>query len=146
MKSTKRKKDSGKPRKRAPQRKPAVESKSIEAALREAGRPLALQELQVAMDCHTAAARKRLSQQIDALLHTGELLRNRREEFCLRARLPLIVGTVAGHRDGHGFLHPEDRSAPIVLPYRQMREVMHGDRIAVRISGTDQRGRPEGAV
>jgi ribonuclease R len=159
----KRKKENTKPRKRVMKRKPAAERKpsvarkppldrktgepkSIEAALREAGRPLSLPQLQAAMACHTAAARKRLSQQIEALLLGGELLRNRREEYCLRERLPLIVGTVSGHRDGHGVLHPDDRSAPIVLPYRQMREVMHGDRITVRISGTDQRGRPEGTV
>ena len=90
--------------------------------------------------------RKQLQSQIDAALQTGELVKNRRDEYCLRERLQLIVGTVSGHRDGHGFLHPDDRSAPIVLPYRQMREVMHGDRAAIRISGTDQRGRPEGAV
>jgi ribonuclease R len=142
----KRKKDSSKARKRTTSRKPAATSLPIEATLREAGRPLALGELQALMECHTAAARKRLSQQIEALLHAGELLCNRRQEYCLRERLQLVVGTVSGHRDGHGILHPEDRSAPIILPYRQMREVMHGDRIAVRISGTDQRGRPEGAV
>ena len=142
----KRKKDSSKARKRTTGGKPPATSLPIEATLRDAGRPLALQELQELMGCHTAAARKRLSQQIEALLLGGELLRNRREEYCLRERLSLIVGTVSGHRDGHGFLHPEDRSAPVILPYRQMREVMHGDRIAARISGTDQRGRPEGAV
>ena len=39
-----------------------------------------------------------------------------------------------------GFLHPDDRSAPVILPYRQMREVMHGDRVAARVSGKDHRG------
>ena len=140
----KAKKDT-KSRKRTPPRKTAA-PRTIESVLREAGRPLALAELQALMGAGSAAARKKLSQQIDALLHGGELLRNRREEYCLRERLPLIVGTVSGHRDGHGILHADDRSAPVILPYRQMREVMHGDRITVRISGTDQRGRPEGTV
>ena len=74
------------------------------------------------------------------------MLLNRRDEYCLRERLPLIVGTVSGHRDGHGFLQPEDRTAPIYLPPRQMQEVMHGDRVAVRIDGHDQRGRPQGNI
>jgi ribonuclease R len=143
----KRKQDSSKARKRTSTRRPAATTVlPIEATLREVGRPLALPQLQALLGCQTAAARKRLTEQIEALLHSGELLRNRREEYCLRERLHLIVGTVSGHRDGHGVLHPEDRSGPVILPYRQMREVMHGDRIAVRISGTDQRGRPEGAV
>jgi len=114
--------------------------------LKDAGRPLLLDELAVRVGAIAAPARNRLAAQLEAALQSGELVRNRRDEYCLRERLPLIVGTIAGHRDGHGFLHPDDRSAPIVLPYRQMREVMHGDRVAVRISGKDQRGRPEGAV
>ncbi len=57
-----------------------------------------------------------------------------------------VTGTVSGHRDGHGFLLPEDRSAPIFLSPRQMQEVMHGDRVAVRVVGRDNRGRPEGSI
>ena len=58
----------------------------------------------------------------------------------------LVVGTVSGHRDGHGFVLPDDRSAPVFLPPRQMLETMHGDRVAVRVSGQDNRGRPQGAL
>lgn len=128
-------------------RQPAPqESFSVAAALKEADRPLLFDELAVRVGAVSAAARTRLTAELESALQAGELVRNRRDEYCLRERLPLIVGTVSGHRDGHGFLHPEDRSAPIVLPYRQMREVMHGDRAAVRISGKDHRGRLEGAV
>lgn len=119
---------------------------SVIETLKDAGRPLLLDELAVRVGAMAAPARRQLVAQLEAALQSGELVRNRRDEYCLRERLPLIVGTISGHRDGHGFLHPDDRSAPIVLPYRQMREVMHGDRVAVRISGKDQRGRPEGAV
>src|SRR5690606_14652668 len=66
--------------------------------------------------------------------------------YILRERLPVVVGTVSGHRDGHGVVHPDDRSAPVYLSYRQMLEVMHGDRVAVRIGGTDARGRLEGSI
>jgi ribonuclease R len=119
---------------------------NITDALREAGRPLQFDELQALLNTNGPAARKRLQQEVDALLHGGEIVRNRRDELCLRERLPLIVGTVSGHRDGYGILHPDDRSAPVILPYRQMREVIHGDRIAIRISGKDHRGRLEGTV
>ena len=88
----------------------------------------------------------RLQQEVESLIHQGAIVRNRRDELCLRERLQLVVGTVSGHRDGYGILHPDDRSAPLILPYRQMREVMHGDRVAARVSGKDHRGRIEGAV
>src|SRR3954469_13659791 len=119
---------------------------SVTHALEQAGRPLPFDELALRVGAMTAAKRTKLNGQLERALHSGDIVKNRREEYCLRERLTLVVGTVAGHRDGHGFLHPDDRSTPVVLPYRQMREVMHGDRVAVRVSGTDQRGRPEGTV
>jgi ribonuclease R len=119
---------------------------NVTQTLREAGRPLQFDELSALLDINGPAARKRLQQEVDALIHGGEIVRNRRDELCLRERLPLIVGTVSGHRDGYGILHPDDRSAPVILPYRQMREVIHGDRVAIRISGKDHRGRLEGTV
>jgi ribonuclease R len=114
--------------------------------LREAGRPLTFEELAARIGRDGKSAHSRLQAQLEELLHAAEIIRNRRGEYCLRERLPLTVGTVSGHRDGHGFVLPDDRSAPVFLPQRQMLETMHGDRVAVRISGQDHRGRPQGAI
>jgi ribonuclease R len=119
---------------------------SITQILTQAGRPLLFDEISSHAGATTSAMRRQLHSQLDVSLQAGEIVKNRRDEYCLRERLTLIVGTVSGHRDGHGLVHPDDRSPPIVLSYRQMREVMHGDRVAVRISGVDQRGRSEGTV
>jgi ribonuclease R len=118
----------------------------ITEVLRQAGRPLDLQQLLERAGAKGPVARKKLTAELDKLLQAGEIIRNRRDEYCLRERLSISVGTVSAHRDGHGFLLPDDRSAPIFLAPRQMLEVMHGDRVAVRISGRDQRGRPEGSI
>src|SRR4030095_4090605 len=114
--------------------------------LRAAGRPLNLDELAARTGMTGAAGHRRLGVDLESLLQSGEIIRNRRDEYCLRERLPLVVGTVSGHRDGHGFLLPDDRSAPIFLAPRQMLETMHGDRVAVRLSGQDNRGRPQGSI
>ena len=74
--------------------------------------------------------------ELPALVRDGQLLLNRAEEYCLLDRLPLVVGTVSGHRDGFGFLLPEDGGDDVFLPFRQMRQLMHGDRAAVRVTGT----------
>lgn len=57
-----------------------------------------------------------------------------------------IVGTVQGHRDGHGFVVPEDGSPDLYLPPNEMRAVLHRDRVKARIAGYDRKGRPEGRV
>jgi len=126
---------------------PVSESEWIADVLRQAGRPMHFEELAVSLNTKTEAGKKRLFAALEVCVQAGEFVRNRRDEYCLRERLPLIVGTVSGHRDGHGFLHQEDRTAaPVILPHRQMREVMHGDRVAVRIGGQDSRGRAEGVI
>ncbi|MCV2355142.1 ribonuclease R [Paucibacter sp. B2R-40] len=57
-----------------------------------------------------------------------------------------VEGVVQGHRDGHGFLTPDVGVQDIYLSVQEMRAVMHGDRLRVRIVRTDKRGRPEGRV
>jgi ribonuclease R len=118
----------------------------IAEVLQAAGRPLTFDELAERAGRNGASARKRLTKELEELLQSGAIIRNRRDEYCLRERLSLIVGTVSAHKDGYGFLQPDDRSAPIYLAPRQMSETMHGDRAAVRVSGTDHRGRPEGSI
>lgn len=114
--------------------------------LRKAGHPMNFEQLVAVAPLQGKDARSRLLAQVAALEQSGEVVRNRREEYCLRERIGLVVGTVNGHRDGHGFVMPDDRSAPVFLTHRQMQQVMHGDRVSARITGHDRRGRPEGSV
>jgi ribonuclease R len=58
-----------------------------------------------------------------------------------------MEGTVAGHRDGHGFVKPDEPGADTVyLSPQEMRAVLHRDRVRVRIVRYDRKGRPEGRV
>ena len=55
-----------------------------------------------------------------------------------------IDGRVSVH--GYGFLASDSGGPDVFLPPRQMRGLMHGDRARVRVTGTDPRGRREGAL
>jgi ribonuclease R len=57
-----------------------------------------------------------------------------------------VEGTVEGHRDGHGFVWPDQGDASIYLAPDEMRAVMHRDRVRVRVLRHDRKGRPEGRV
>jgi ribonuclease R len=117
------------------------------SALRAAGRPLLFDDLANRLTVSSPKAKRFLLQLVETLIRDGAIIRNRRDEYCLRDRLGLIVGTVSGHRDGYGFVHAEDRAQPpVFLAHRQMQQVMHGDRVAVRVTGQDRRGRPEGSI
>lgn len=57
-----------------------------------------------------------------------------------------IQGLVQGHRDGHGFVIPENDGADLYLPPNEMRAVLHRDRVRACITRYDRKGRPEGRV
>ena len=76
----------------------------------------------------------------------GQIIRNRRGEFGLVDRMDLVTGRVIGHRDGFGFVQPDDASPDLFLSPRQMRSLMHGDRVVARVTKVDRDGRREGAL
>ena len=86
------------------------------------------------------------SRRIDAMVRDGQLMRNRKGAICIMDKLHLIPGIVQGHPDGYGFLVPDDGSPDLFLATREMEKVLHGDRVVVRSTGFDRRGRPEGAI
>jgi exoribonuclease R len=49
-----------------------------------------------------------------------------------------IAGKVSGHRDGFGFLIPDDGGDDLFLSEKEMQKVLHGD----RVQGARHRHRP----
>ncbi len=52
-------------------------------------------------------------------MRDGQLLRNRRGDYCLVDRLQLITGRVIAHRDGFGFLIPDEGEEDVFLGARR---------------------------
>ena len=80
---------------------------------------------------------------IDALrqlCHDGRLVRLKKNHYALPDRQNLVRGRVHAHPDGYGFLVLEDKDTEdVYLNRREMRRVMHGDQVMVRID-RKQRG------
>lgn len=128
-------------------RKPIPSRRLVLKDLAAAGRPLKRAKLLALYDLPDEESREALQHRLSAMLRDGQLLENRRGALGPIERMDLVRGRVQGHRDGFGFLIPEDKDADdVFLSPRQMRAVMHGDRVVVRIVGRDQRGRREGQV
>ena len=86
-----------------------------------------------------------LTRRLNAMERDGQIKPDRGGNYKLTHSPDFIEGRVSSHRDGFGFLLPEDGSGDIFLPEKEMQKVLHGDRVQARIIGTDRRGRPEGA-
>jgi ribonuclease R len=81
-----------------------------------------------------------------AMVRDGQLVQNRKGAYGPVTQMNVIPGVVQAHRDGFGFLIRDEGGPDIFMPPRQMRSLMNGDRALVRITGTDFKGRPEGAL
>ena len=111
--------------------------------LREAGQPLKAEALMKGFDLKGQRMRTLLVDKLSKMVRAGQVIENRRGEFCLLEKLELITGTVSGHQDGFGFLRRDDGGEDMYLSAREMRAIFHGDRVAVRTAGKDRRGRDE---
>ena len=77
---------------------------------------------------------------------TGRIVKNRAGAVPAAKKLSLLSGRVEGHRDGHGFLVPDEGGESVFLSSPEMRQVLHGDRASVKVTGRDPRGRPVGEI
>ncbi len=110
------------------------------------GAPLTREEIARALKINNEEPLEALRRRLRAMERDGQLLLNRKRQYCLINRKDLIVGRVIGHADGFGFLKPDEGGDDLFLSPREMRSLMHDDRVVVRVKGIDRRGRREGAV
>lgn len=87
-----------------------------------------------------------LRRRLRAMERDGQVIYTRRGAYAPVDKLNLIGGRVIGHRDGFGFLTPDDSSDDLFLSPAQMRLVFDGDRALAKIAGYDKKGRGEGAI
>jgi ribonuclease R len=114
--------------------------------LDERGSPAAREELAQEFGLSTDEQLEALRRRLRAMERDGQLIYTRRGTYAPVDKLDLILGRVSGHRDGFGFLIPDDGSDDLFLSPAQMRLVFDGDRALARVTGLDRRGRREGGV
>jgi ribonuclease R len=86
------------------------------------------------------------ARRIAAMERDGQVLRNRKGAILVAEKADLIHGRVSAHPDGFGFVAPDGGGEDLFLSPREMQQVFHGDRVMVRLAGTDRRGRREAAI
>ncbi len=81
--------------------------------------------------------RRSLQRFLDELDSEGMIRRVKRGQYAVAARENLVSGILSCHRDGYGFLAPDDRSLyreDIFIPARNMGDALHEDRVLVRVA------------
>ena len=124
----------------------APERQDILDLLEDQGRPLQRKHIVERLNVVSDDSREILRRRLQAMVRDGQLVKNRRNAFGLPSKMDLVAGRISAHPDGYGFVMPEDGESDLFLSPRQMRTVLHGDRVLASVIGIDARGRREGAV
>ncbi|MFC1720607.1 winged-helix domain-containing protein, partial [Pseudomonadota bacterium] len=123
----------------------APERQDILSLFEDQGRPLQRREIVERLNVKSEDSREILRRRLKAMVRDGQLVKNRRNAYGLPAKMDLIAGRISAHKDGYGFVMPDDGESDLYLSPRQMRSVLHGDRILASVIGIDGKGRREGA-
>jgi len=114
--------------------------------LTQHGAPMGFQEAADALGLKDEEDLTALERRLGAMVRDGQLVRNRREAYCLVNKRDLVAGRIIAHPDGFGFVKPDEGGDDLYLYPKEMRTVFHGDRVVARVTGRDRRGRLEGSV
>jgi ribonuclease R len=118
----------------------------IMQCLKEIGTPVTGEEITKAFRLKSAEDIEAIRCRLIAMARDGQIVSNRRGSYILVDKTSLVRGVVSAHKEGFGFLLPEDGGEDIFLPPKQMRSIFHNDRILVQVINEGGRGRLEGAI
>ncbi len=117
----------------------------ILAVFREANEPLDAGALARALKVKSSA-QEVLGRRLNAMERDGQIRSDQAGRYSLADQSAFVAGRVSAHRDGYGFVIPDEGGDDLFLSDREMQKVLHGDRVMARVTGTDRRGRPEGSI
>lgn len=126
--------------------RPIPSRELILKVFQERGVPMSLEEIAELLGVVDPEDCESLRRRLNAMERDGQLVRNRNDRFCVVNAKDLISGRVIGHPDGYGFVRPDDGSPDLFVSPRDMRALMHDDRVVVSVRGIDRRGRREAAL
>lgn len=113
--------------------------------LRDAKRALSLEELCQIFEI-LPEEEDLFRRRIKAMCRDGQITRQNKQ-YVIAEEMACVAGKIQGHPDGFGFLIPDDPArSHVFLTPKQMQQVLHGDRVLVKETGVDRRGRHEGII
>ncbi|GGY87978.1 ribonuclease R [Pseudoduganella plicata] len=117
----------------------------ILALFRSANAPLDLRTLAMSLEV-PAESHAVLTRRLAAMERDGQIRSDSGGFYVLADHSGFVAGRVSAHRDGFGFVIPDEPGDDLFLTEREMQKVLHGDKVLAKVVGFDRRGRPEGTI
>jgi ribonuclease R len=125
---------------------PIPSREMILEVLQQEGKPLSKQQLEKHLQLKKLPQKEAFAKRLSAMERDGQLICNRQGNYGPVNKMNLIHGRVIGHKEGFGFVVPNDGSDDLFLPAQYMRAVFSGDTVLVRPTNIDRKGRRECAL
>ncbi|MFC3151941.1 ribonuclease R [Litoribrevibacter euphylliae] len=125
---------------------PVPSRELITSFLEEAKKALTHAQLCAAMQLFDDERIEAMRRRLIAMARDGQLITDKQQRYKPISAIPTIDGRVIGHRDGYGFVQPQDGSPDLYLHAREMNKVFDGDVVRAMVSGIDHKGRREARI
>jgi ribonuclease R len=125
-------------RKRRPEPR-EIDREMVLELLKKENHPLVIRDFVRRLD-FTHEEKRALKTLLNKMTLEGQIIRLKGRRYGLPSRINVVVGRLQCHPDGYGFVIAEDVNQPdIFIKPKDLREAMHGDRVAVRIEDLRRR-------
>ena len=122
---------------------PIPSREAILALIEKQRTPVSRDDLMRLLKLDGEEQQEALRRRLRAMERDGQLVFTRAKTYALPDKMNLVKGTVLGHKDGFGFLRPEEGGDDLFLAPREMDRLLHGDYVLVQPTGLGPRGRRE---
>lgn len=114
--------------------------------IKKCGKALNREQIAAQLKLFDDAELEGLRRRLRAMERDGQVTYDRRYGYSVQKNDDLISGRVIGHRDGFGFLARDGAGDDLLLSERDMLTLFDGDRVQVRCTGVDRRGREKACL
>lgn len=133
-------------REKAKYENPVASREHLLETLKEHGTPMTFLDICQKVNAQDEDSRIGIQRRLRAMEREGQIQFTKQKRYAIMQQESLIRGRIIGHRDGYGFLRPDDNAGDLFISAGQMQLFMHDDRVEARESGTDRRGRREAYI
>lgn len=133
-------------REKAQYENPVASREYLTEILRSHENPLSFLEICQLVKANSEMERIGVQRRLRAMEREGQVQFTRQKKYVAAKVEELIRGRVIGHRDGFGFLRPDNGDKDLFISAGQMQVLLHDDIVEAHIGGTDRKGRPEARI